>query len=196
MTLYRTFISVEISPETRGRIATVQKRMQGAGAELRWVREHNLHFTLSFLGEIPAAQVARAVVAARTVAEKFRPFKVEVGGLGAFPSMERPQVVWVGTREGGDGLERLAGALAAALEQNRVRTDGRPFRPHITIGRQRDQRQWGEVVRALREHRDDRFGTESVEAISVMESRLTPEGPIYSTREQVPLGAGLNAPPG
>lgn len=196
MTLYRTFMSVELSPETRSRIAAVQRRMREVGADLRWVREHNLHFTLSFLGEIPAAQVARAVVATRAAARAFLPFTVTVAGLGAFPSLDRPQVIWVGTREGGAELERLAGALASALEQERVRTDARPFRPHITIGRHRDQRQWGEVVRALRQHRDDDFGMERVETITVMESRLTPGGPVYTPREQVPLGPGLNAPRG
>ncbi len=97
MTLHRTFISVELSPENRQLVADLQERLRAAGARLRWVKPHNLHFTLRFLGDLPAAQVARAVVATREAVKTAAPFTVTIGGLGAFPTFERPQVVWEGS---------------------------------------------------------------------------------------------------
>ncbi len=193
MTLHRTFISVELSDATRHRVADLQDQMRAAGARLRWVRPPNLHFTLRFLGEIPAAQVARAVVATREAARSTDPFEVTIAGLGVFPSFERPQVVWVGTSDGAPMLEALASALAAVLARERFPVDSKPFRPHLTLGRVRDERQWGDLVRVLQRFRDVVIGPEPIRAVSVMESRLTPDGPVYSPREQVFLGHGLKS---
>ncbi len=193
MTLHRTFISVELSPENRRRVADLQDHLRAAGARLRWVKPDNLHFTLRFLGELPAAQVARATVATREAVRTATPFTVTIAGLGAFPTFERPQVVWVGSQEGAEALERLAEDLNASLARERFPDDPRRFRPHLTIGRSRDDRQWGELVRALQQYRDAAIGEQRVEVVTVMESRLTPDGPVYTPWEQVRLGYGLNA---
>jgi 2'-5' RNA ligase len=192
VTLYRTFISIELGDETRQRAAELQEELRAAGARLRWVRPHNLHFTLRFLGEIPAAQVARAIVATRDAVRLAVPFDITVAGLGAFPSLERPQVIWVGTPEGSQALEGLAQGVNQALARERFPSDPRKFRPHLTLGRVRDDRRWGELVRGLHRFQDVVIGQERVEAVTVMESRLTVEGPVYTPREQVRLGHGLN----
>lgn len=193
MTLHRTFVAVELSAGIRDRVAVLQEQMRSAGARVRWVKPHNLHFTLRFLGEISAAQVARAIVATREAVRAAAPFSVTIAGLGAFPSLERPQVVWLGTSEGAEALERVAADLNAALSAERFPPEPRPFRPHLTLGRSRDDRQWQEVVRALQRYRDVVIGTQPVESLTVMESRLTPDGPVYTPREEVRLGHGLKS---
>jgi len=191
--LHRTFISIELSPENRRLVADLQERLRASGARLRWVGPSNLHFTLRFLGELPAAQVARAVAATREAVKIARPFTVTMGGLGAFPSFERPQVVWVGSQQGAEALERLASDLNAALARERFPADPRHFRPHLTLGRSRDDRQWGDLVRALQQHRHAVIGPQGVDVVTIMESRLTPDGPVYTPWEQVRLGHGLNS---
>lgn len=195
MTLHRAFIAVELDAGLRGAVADLQERMRTSGARLRWVKPHNVHFTLRFLGEIPAAQLARAVVAVRETALAATAFAVTIAGLGAFPNFERPQVIWLGSREGADALERLAAALEASLARQGFAPESRPFRPHLTLGRAKDDRQWGDLVRALHQFRDQEIGRQEVRAITVMESRLTPDGPVYTAREQVPLIQELNTPP-
>ncbi len=192
MTLHRTFISIELSAENRRLVADLQERLRAAGARLRWVKPDNLHFTLRFLGELPAAQVARATVATREAVRTATPFAVALGGLGAFPTFERPQVVWVGSQQGAEAVEKLAEDLNAALAREGFPDDPRHFRPHLTLGRSRDDRQWGDLVRALERHRDAAIGTQRVDVVTVMESRLTPDGPVYTTWEQVRMGYGLN----
>jgi 2'-5' RNA ligase len=191
--LYRTFVAVELSDDVRKRTAGLQEQMKAAGARLRWVRPHNLHFTLRFLGEIPAAQVARAVVATREAIRTVEPFVVTIAGLGAFPTFARPEVIWVGTTDGAEALEGLTRKLNAALARERFATDPRQFRPHLTLGRVRDNRQWGDLVRSLERFRAAVIGVERIEYVTVMESHLTPEGPVYTPREQVRLGYGLNS---
>lgn len=191
MTLHRTFIAVELDPQMQQDAGELQERLRASGAQLRWVKPHNLHFTLRFLGEIPAAQVARASVAVRETAGTMGPFTVEIGGLGAFPNFDRPQVVWVGSGDGAEALERLAAALDAALARQGFPEDRRRFRPHLTLGRAKDDRRWGDLVRALQQHREAGLGRQEVRHVTVMESRLTQDGPVYTVQEQVPLAQGL-----
>jgi 2'-5' RNA ligase len=195
VTLHRTFIAVELGEETRRRVDELQHQMRAAGARLRWVKPKNLHFTLRFLGDLSVVQVARAVVATREAVKAVMPFTVTIAGLGAFPTFERPQVVWLGSREGAEALEALAARVDACLARERFGTESRRFRPHLTLGRSRDERQWGDLVRTLHRFRDIVIGEECVETVTVMESRLTPDGPVYTPREQVRLGHGLNSHP-
>ncbi len=194
MTLHRAFIAVELDTDLQRVVADLQDRMRASGARLRWVKPHNVHFTLRFLGEIPAAHLARAVVAVRETARMAAPFAVTIAGLGAFPNFDRPQVVWLGSREGGEGLERLAGTLEASLARQGFAPESRPFRPHLTLARAKDDRQWGDLVRALQLFRDQEIGRQEVRTVTVMESHLTPDGPVYTPREQVPLTQELNTP--
>ncbi|MBI3998491.1 MAG: RNA 2',3'-cyclic phosphodiesterase [Armatimonadetes bacterium] len=195
VTLHRTFIAVELDPELQRAVAEVQERLRAAGARLRWVKPHNVHFTLRFLGEIPAAQVARATVASREAAKDVVPFAITLAGFGAFPGPNRPQVVWIGLRDGAEPLERLGAHLDAALARQGFAPDPRQFRPHATLGRPRDDRRWGDLVRVLEQYRNLEIGRQEVTRIAVMESRLTPDGPVYTVCEQVPLDQGLNASP-
>ncbi|MGH2373429.1 MAG: RNA 2',3'-cyclic phosphodiesterase [bacterium] len=195
MKLHRAFISVELDAGLQRVVGDLQERMRASGARLRWVKPHNVHFTLRFLGEIPAAQLARAVVAVRETARAASPFAVTIAGLGAFPNFDRPQVIWLGSREGAEPLQRLAGDLEAALARHGFDPESRPFRPHLTLGRARDDRQWGDLVRALQRFRDQEIGRQEVRTLTVMESRLTAEGPVYTAREQVPLNQELNTSP-
>ncbi|MGQ0548275.1 MAG: RNA 2',3'-cyclic phosphodiesterase [Armatimonadota bacterium] len=196
MKVHRAFIAVELDAALQRLVADLQDRMRASGARLRWVKPHNVHFTLRFLGEIPAAQLARAVVAVRETARTAQPFTVMVAGLGAFPNFDRPQVIWLGSREGAEAFQRLAGDLEAALARQGFAPESRPFRPHLTLGRAKDDRQWGDLVRTLQRFRDQEIGQQPVRTLTVMESRLTVDGPVYTAYEQVPLNQELNTPPG
>ena len=187
MRLQRIFIAVETSPPLQREVSTLQDKMRASGVRLRWVKPYNMHFTLRFLGDIPAAQVARAAVATRHAAVDLPRFEVVVAGLGAFPTFDRPQVVWLDTRVGGPDLEGLAAGLDAQLLKAGFAGDGRTFRPHLTLGRAKDDRYWGDLVRTLQHYRDVEVGQQRVEAIVIMESRLTADGPVYTLVEQVPL---------
>ena len=184
---HRIFIAVELDPALHQAVVDTQTRLEAAGAKVRWIRPGNLHFTLRFLGEIPPAQVALAKVATREAVSGVAPFTISLRSLGAFPSLERPQVVWVGVEEGAEELQALAERLQARLHHHRFPPEDHPFRPHLTLARIRDSRQWGDIVRALTQHRDMIVGAQQVQAVAVMESHLTPQGPVYARVEEVSL---------
>jgi 2'-5' RNA ligase len=197
--MHRTFIAVELDPGLRERVSALQREMEEQlnidqrRPQPRWTSPQNLHFTLRFLGEITAVQVARAIMAARGVGRSVPPFAITIGHLGGFPSLTRARVFWLDTIEGGTAMQDLAGVLERALAKERFDSDPRRFRPHLTIGRLGDQWNWGDLVRVLQRFEGVVVGSQRVDSILVVESQLTPKGPIYTVREQVPLTQKLNS---
>ncbi len=184
---HRIFIAVELDPALHQSVVDAQRRLETAGARVRWIKPGNLHFTLRFLGEITPAQVALAKVATREAATGSLPFTISLTRLGAFPSLQRPQVVWIGVDDGAQELETLAVRLDDRLAHHRFPLEERRFRPHLTLARVRDAREWGDIVRALTQHQDLPVGSQEVRTMSVMESRLARDGPIYTRVEEVSL---------
>jgi len=106
-----------------------------AGRGPRWVRTENLHLTLRFLGATPPDRVAAVEDTVRAVAAGRSAFPVALSGAGAFPSGRRPRALWLGIREGADGLAALGSALDAPLAALGWEPEERPFRPHLTVAR-------------------------------------------------------------
>ncbi len=182
---HRIFVAVELEPTLHQAVVELQHDLEAAGARIRWIKPGQLHFTLRFLGEITPAQVALVKVATREATSGIGPFTIVLKQLGAFPSFQRPQVVWVGVEDGAAEMEALAARLEARLAHHRFPPEERPFKPHLTLARIRDARQWGDVVRALTQFRDIAVGSQQVRAVTVMESQLTPGGPVYARVEEV-----------
>ena len=142
---------------------------------------------MRFIGAVTPAQVALVKVATREAVNEVTPFTIALRQLGAFPSLHRPQILWVGVEDGAAELQALAAKLETQLAHHRFPPEERPFRPHLTLARIRDERQWGDVVRALTQFRDFGVGSQRVQAVTVMESELTPRGPVYTRVEEVSL---------
>lgn len=190
----RIFIAVHLVAALREEILRLEDRLREAGAPLRWISPENLHFTVRFLGEITTAQLAQVRLATREVAAAAVPFHLVLQGVGAFPSLARPQVIWIGVRQGSEGLAELSARLDEALARHRFPREERPYAAHLTITRLKHQRRWGEIVRALSGFKDVPVGAQRVESLAIIESHLQAKGARYTGVEEVPLGSTLNPP--
>jgi 2'-5' RNA ligase len=127
----RLFYAVPIPGEARAKVGDlidrVQKSVGDGTARIRWVRVDGLHLTLRFLGPIAARLRPDLEAAADTVARAAAPFDVALSGGGAFPSLARPRSLWVGVREGGDGLAALADGLSRLAIDIGLELETRPF---------------------------------------------------------------------
>jgi len=184
----RVFVAVALDAALREAVAGLPPLLNSAAASFRWVSAQNLHFTLKFLGEVEEGRVARVTGAAREVAGRATPFPITLGGMGAFPSSKRPQVVWVGVKQGADRLAELARDLDVTLRRVKFPRDGRPFRPHLTIARAKHSGAVPDLSGLLGNLRGVVVGTQAVDALLVMESTLNPGGSIYRPVEEVRLG--------
>jgi 2'-5' RNA ligase len=187
----RAFIAVELPPDFKLALARLQERLKsGSRAPVKWVDPAIIHLTLKFLGNIDSALTGRITDAIREAARGIHPFRVEMGGLGVFPSPGRVRVVWVGLAGDVDKLAQLQKRLDSALAPLGFSPESRPFTPHLTLARVRDnaateQRQ--ELGRLVTATPFEVPGSIRVDALHLMRSQLTREGPVYTRISSVAL---------
>jgi len=102
---------------------------------IRWTQPDNIHLTLKFLGDTPPQQVEPVKAALYAAAAGFAPFELAIGGLGCFPHIRSPRVVWVGIQPLPRPLAGLQHALDLQLSRLGFTRETRAFAPHLTIGR-------------------------------------------------------------
>ena len=116
MNRVRTFVAIELSAETRKSLRREAERLAASGAEVKWVREENLHITLKFLGQVDRRAVSEIMKALESAAGGAEPFRAEVAGVSFFPKPTRPRIVAAGVdphaaerlTELAEGLRRFA----------------------------------------------------------------------------------------
>ena len=173
MSSVRAFLAIPLPEQLQQSISALQKDLQAAIPEVRWTRHENLHLTLHFLGEIEQETLERLKVSMLSVRGCQRPFQVEVKGLGAFPSPQRPRVIWIGLEPRAQ-LEQLHRATARCLRQTELALDSRPYSPHLTIGRLR--RAPPDLTELFRSASQNTIARLTVDRVVLYESRLRPEG--------------------
>ena len=186
----RAFIGIALPPALQESVAELQRELAVDGADVKWVAPHQLHATLKFLGEIDEQGRARAETALRLAAAKQGAFTMRLELVGAFPSTDSPQVVWVGVGEGKEALMKLAQVLDRELEAAGWPAEMRPFAPHLTIGRVRSAyglRGLAQRLRALDWSPPQASWPAS--SVTFYQSVLSAEGPRYTVLADVPLGS-------
>src|SRR5512142_1817220 len=100
MGLLRAFIAAELPPTLQDSIHTATSELRGALGEglVRWVPAHNVHLTLKFLGDVSTSSLELIKQMMVTEASQFAAFEVQVEGLGCYPNLRRPRVLWVGLK--------------------------------------------------------------------------------------------------
>jgi 2'-5' RNA ligase len=195
MTTLRTFIAIELDRELKDQLRRIQDqlRAQGVIRSVRWVQPDGIHLTLKFLGDTPMDKVEEVKAALSRAAAKVAPFSFSISGLGCFPNVRQPRVVWVGLQELTGTLVRLRDAVEAEVAPLGFPTEGRPFSPHLTLGRvQRDSsksevRRIGEVVAASAV---GAVGEMTAKSVCFIKSDLKPGGAVYSTLFEAELKLG------
>src|SRR5262245_48298993 len=100
MARLRTFIAVDVGPQVRGRLVSLQEKLVEAGTDVKWVEPENLHVTLLFLGEVVDRDVPAVCGVVADCCRDLPAFPMSVETAGCFPSPRRPRVLWAGVGEG------------------------------------------------------------------------------------------------
>jgi 2'-5' RNA ligase len=175
----RLFLAVELEPKLRRLLHDATAPLRAVAPDAAWVAEDRLHLTLKFLGEQPDTLVPGLTTAMNEIAERHWPVAMRLRKVGAFPNLRRPRVMWVGV-EPAPKLELLQHDVEERCAALGIEVEGKPFRPHLTIGRLRGTEK-GEALRELaRRARETRFRADTdVLALALMHSTLTRNGPRY-----------------
>lgn len=182
----RAFLALELPREAlRGAGDVIGSLRDHLGEEdVKWVRPQNLHVTLRFFGDILPAEVDGIRERVRAYPAQLAAVATSWRGLGAFPSKRRPQVLWLGLADSQERLSAVADQVTRDLEGAGFGRPDKPFRAHVTLGRVRRGRRIG-LPRS-----DDLTIPQtpfSISAIALIQSRLTPRGPVYTPIETAHL---------
>ena len=191
----RAFLAVELPAAVRASLAKVSQTLAAARADVKWVEEANLHITIKFLGEISDAQRPHIDQLVRSVASRHPSVRLTLAGIGAFPSIRSPRVMWAGMQEGGAQVASMAEELEAGLVALGFQSEERPFAAHVTLGRVRSPKRRAELANALAHTAWRADGPVELTHLTLMQSTLTPSGSIYTPLTRVALGGGSSPTP-
>ena len=174
----RAFVALDIDDSVLGSLVSFQAELASTGADLKLVERENLHFTLKFLGEISDQQAREADNRLRALA--LPGGSASVSGAGAFPSVQHPNVVWVGISRADEPKVKTIGEAVIKTLEGIGERETRPFQAHLTLARVRSGRNRDQLSQTIRGSSDRQFGAFKLATFKLKSSQLRPDGPVYS----------------
>jgi 2'-5' RNA ligase len=182
----RAFIAIDIDPQVRENISHAIGQLRSQVLGVRWIAPANFHLTLKFLGDIEQAQIETIGAVLKERLRPFPRFTINAKGLGVFPDLRRPRIMWIGLA--GNELATLAAQVESALLPLGFAPEKRNFTPHLTVGRwrqtDRPSKTLGQELESLKDYQ---FGASNVDEVILFQSVLKPEGAIYTRAKAVTL---------
>lgn len=190
MSMLRTFIAVEIPTAMQQNIhketANIRRSLDTL---VRWVTVENMHLTLKFLGDVSPSSLEFLIQMLRNEADTVPCFNIHLTGLGAFPSLKRPRVIYVGI-QAPPVLDTLQRGIESASRRLGYEAEERSFSAHLTLGRVKqnisatDQQK---IRHAIEGTQVDLPGTARVDSVHLYKSELKPSGSVYTRLYSAPL---------
>lgn len=185
----RTFIAIDLSEEAKRELAKLQSELKKSNADVKWVEPENVHLTLKFLGEVTDEYVIKVKEVLDKIASQFKPYEIMLSGIGAFPKLDYPRVIWVGIEKGKIETKEIADKIEEELSKLDFQKEDREFSAHLTIGRVRSPKN-KQTLKEKLQTLDCKLYTVNctlVSSINLYQSTLTPQGPLYTCLHKVNL---------
>jgi 2'-5' RNA ligase len=191
----RLFFSVNFPAAVCDELTSLQTRLRARIKDdgVRWAKPAQFHLTIKFLGEVDYKRAGIIVDAATELVTNLEPFEVALGGVGAFPSAERPSVLWIGVAQGRERLDSLAAAVNDKFAVLGFSREHKELKPHITLARIRSYAGETAARRVLASGTEDSVSRFVVSQMSLMRSDPDPGGSIYTAVDEFPF-RGSNEP--
>ena len=186
--MIRSFLAIELPKPILRKIEEVQGDLRSTRADVRWVNPEKIHLTLKFFGNIEESRIEPIFKSIEEPIRHTLPFSLEVRGVGAFPHLRNPRVIWMGLVDGREVLVSFQKQIETQLEKIGFQPEDRPFHPHLTLGRMKSSRGKEELVGRMERHKEEEFGDFQVERVILFKSDLKPSGPIYTLLKEIKLG--------
>lgn len=180
----RCFIAIELIQEIKDALSEAQAELKKTVRDVKWVNPDNIHLTLKFLGHINQDIVEEVKSALTEIAAMAKPFRLRLSSPGAFPTPERPRVIWVGIDDGAKESVSLANSIEEKVAHLGIEKEARAFHPHLTLARVdflKDKSALKTAFASLKITPAEMTASK----VTLFQSTLTRGGPIYNALHEV-----------
>lgn len=183
----RLFVAIHIKPDPG--LLTLQSRLQRelSYERISWAKPENLHLTLKFLGETHSAAIPGLVEELGQALATTAAFSINFDKTGLFGSRYDPRVIWLGSQDRSEDMEKLANRVLDACARVGFERDRQNFVPHLTLGRIKGLSDKVQFQRVMQQLPQQLVQMVPVRNIILFESILRKEGPIYVPLENFRL---------
>ncbi len=152
-----------------------------------WASPASIHLTLKFIGELPEEKAGKAGEMLVEAAAGIPPFTVTVEGIGAFPGIKAPRVVWAGVKRE-QALLTLAASIDERLAGVGIEKDDRSFHPHLTLCRIKTPEAGRDMARIIEGRKPQIMMDFPVRSFVLFKSELRAGGAIHTPLKTISLG--------
>jgi 2'-5' RNA ligase len=189
--LIRTFLAVDLPDEIKETLDKIQNRLKpligGVTPNIKWTKPEGIHLTLVFLGYVSSDQIGLISETVKKNVEGVAPFMLHLGSPGAFPTITRPRVIYLGLEGQTDILASLQGKIATDLDEIGFKKEDRPFTSHLTLGRLKSASKLPGIEEAFQKIMKLAKGSFMVDGLKLYRSDLRPDGAVYTVLEFFPF---------
>jgi len=178
--MLRAFLAIDLPTAAKERLAAQVRKLSPGTCGIKWVDTRQIHLTVKFLGSISTELVDKINESTKKVTLRIRPFTLILKGVGGFPHIRRPRIIWAGLSHDLETLRKLVEELEIACEQIGIAREDRSFHPHLTLGRNKTNQPNAVLFQRLSGWVEEESEPFKVEEIILYKSDLKPFGPVYS----------------
>ena len=139
----RLFIAVNFDEAAKSRLLAIQDHLKAQSDRGNFSRPENLHLTLVFIGEVSAALVPEITAIIKSSLMSSGSFSIDLDRMGCFKRGGK-ELWWIGaesdpqavTNTDFRALTGIRQQIGDGLDRAGIHYDRRPFRAHITLGRE------------------------------------------------------------
>lgn len=189
-TTIRSFFACKISAQN---LSTIEQQLTelraGLPRTVKWVNPENMHLTIKFIGAFNPVYLDQLHTSLAGALGSIKPFKLDIGGMGVFPSFSKPKVIWVGINAK-NTLKHLAKIVNDECANLNYPPEKRPFSAHITLGRVKSyvsQDDYRSISSEIKARESNVIGSQTIESLYFFQSDRTTKGPIYKILFNLPF---------
>jgi 2'-5' RNA ligase len=187
--MIRLFTAIPLAPSLRPPLVDLLSEMVKTKSPVKWVEPAQLHLTLRFIGDQEEAKIPAVESQLEGAVVGVEPFEIELGGVGAFPNLKHPKVLFVPVLSGQEKLSRLFTEISKGLEKVGLGLEEKPYHAHLTLGRVKTSEDVSGVIQMLQTGWPATLGKMAVDHFVLFRSQLRSQGPLYTELKKFDLKA-------
>ncbi|MCK5312815.1 MAG: RNA 2',3'-cyclic phosphodiesterase [Desulfobacteraceae bacterium] len=180
----RAFIAISFPKKVIIHLKNMQVHLKAYKFKASWPKPSNMHLTLKFLGDIPVSKIQDINQSIHKAVLEFKredkKLSLLTEGIGVFPSVKKPRIIWEGVQDQTAGLNTIQSLLEKHLGKTGFKKEKKRFFPHITLCRLKQSVSEKRIVQILENHSEIKSDTFLINSITLFKSELSSSGAIHT----------------